>query len=135
MEQPARSAAAAQTTNPGRDGRNPRESSDRFDIEAASVVKVFGKPEEIEVPACVGEEFGEHDAPRFAEAKQLQPWNRAFSGCTRGVFSVHVFPFQVGQPWVLFGRPVFPAPPKGPEETGGSSEEENPAPAQERQDE
>src|SRR3954467_5433039 len=111
MEQPTRSAAAAQTSDPGCDGRNPRERSNGFYIEAASVVKVFGKPEEIEVPACVGEEFGEHNTPGFTEAEQLQPWNRAFSARAGGIFSARMLPFQVSQPWVLFRREIFPAPP------------------------
>src|SRR4051812_43360612 len=133
MEQPTRSAAAAQTSDPGCDGRNPREGSDCLHIEAASVVKVFGEPEEIEVPACVGEEFCKHDTARFAESKESQPWNRAFSGRTGDTFSMRLLPFQLGQFWVLFRRPVFPTPPNGPEETGGRGEQKNPAPAQDRQ--
>src|ERR1043166_7408125 len=102
MEQPTRSAAAAQATDPGCDGRNPGESSNCFHIEAASVVKVLGEPEEIKVPACIGEEFGEHDAPRFAKAKELEPWNGPLGGRTDGSFSVRVLPLRLGQPWVLF---------------------------------
>src|SRR5262249_31451835 len=65
-------SATTKATHTGCSVRNPSECPDRFDVEAASVVKIFGQPKEVKIPGGVTEEFGCDDAPGLAKAKKFE---------------------------------------------------------------
>src|ERR1019366_6542988 len=73
LNEPAGKPAAEQAAHAGRRVRNPGEIADLFGVEVAHVVQVLGQPEEVEIPGCVAQELGAHQAPHLREAKQADP--------------------------------------------------------------
>ena len=77
--QVTRKPSAEKTTHPGGGVRNPGKSAHCLHIESARIVKIFRKPEKIEVPGCVAEKLGAYQSPGLANSQQVDPaqvgWN------------------------------------------------------------
>ena len=53
-------SSAEQTPHSSGSARHPGKCADRFDIKAASIVEIFWKPEQVEKPSRIAQEFGGH---------------------------------------------------------------------------
>src|SRR5258708_8218068 len=144
FHQEAGQAASAQTARARRGVRNPGERANGFDVQAAGVVKVFRKPEQVEIPGGIAEEFRGYNTPKLAEPEQVAPWQ----GNSPLTPSLSTSEWERGNRWqpfcerrprwrdvlwmlqagMFFGRKIKQPPPEGPCEAESAREDKYPAP-------